>query len=100
MTAFNIVRARPKADRVQDFLEHNRTRDIGDHVGLIEMNLVDTGNGEFIYVGQWESMEALAAARPAMIRTLDGMRDMLEDLGHDLGVTDPRSGEAAVTRRP
>ncbi|MFD2058888.1 hypothetical protein ACFSQT_39175 [Mesorhizobium calcicola] len=37
-------------------------------------------------------MDNLAAARPQMIGLLDTMRDMLEDLGGDLGVTDPVSG--------
>jgi hypothetical protein len=43
-------------------------------------------------------MDALAAARPAMIATLDGFRDKLEDLGGGLGVTDPVSGEVIVDR--
>ncbi|MGX5831103.1 hypothetical protein [Mesorhizobium sp. 43Arga] len=37
-------------------------------------------------------MDSLVAARPQMIGLLDTMRDMLEDLGDDLGVTDPVSG--------
>ena len=41
-------------------------------------------------------MDALAAARPAMIATLDEFRDKLEDLGGGLGVTDPVSGEAVI----
>jgi hypothetical protein len=45
-------------------------------------------------------MEAMAAARPAMIATLDTFRDRLEDLGQGLGVTDPVSGEVVVERRP
>ena len=44
-------------------------------------------------------MDALAAARDAMVKTLDQFRDKLEDLGDDLGVTDPRSGEAVISRR-
>ena len=44
-------------------------------------------------------MEALVAARPAMIATLDEYRDKLEDLGRGLGVTDPVSGEAVLERR-
>ena len=43
-------------------------------------------------VGEWNDMDSLAAARPQMIGLLDTMRDMLEDLGGDLGVTDPVSG--------
>ena len=36
-------------------------------------------------------MDSMAAARPHMIATLDTFRDTLEDLGGDLGVTDPVS---------
>ncbi len=31
-----------------------------------------------------------------MIKSLDGMRSMLEDLGDDLGLTDPVSGEVTA----
>jgi len=31
-----------------------------------------------------------------MIASLDEVRDMLEDLGDGLGVTDPRSGEVVI----
>ena len=43
-------------------------------------------------------MDALAAARPAMIAMLDEFRGKLEDLGGGLGVTDPVSGEAVIER--
>ena len=42
-------------------------------------------------------MDALVAARSEMVATLDEIRDMLEDLGGDLGVTDPRTGEAVAS---
>lgn len=41
-------------------------------------------------------MDALAAARPNMIATLDIFRDTLEDLGGGLGVTDPVSGPVVL----
>ena len=41
-------------------------------------------------------MEALAAARPKMIATLDTFRNTLEDLGGGLGVTDPVSGPVVL----
>ena len=41
-------------------------------------------------------MEALAAARPNMIATLNSFRDTLKDLGGDLGVTDPVSGPVVL----
>jgi len=45
-------------------------------------------------------MEAMAAARPNMIATLDTFRDTLEDLGGGLGVTDPVSGEVVLELTP
>jgi hypothetical protein len=41
-------------------------------------------------------MESLAKARPNMIATLDTFRDMLEDLGGGLGVSDPVSGPVVL----
>jgi hypothetical protein len=46
--------------------------------------------------GEWTDMNALANARPGMIATLDTIRDTLEDLGGDLGVTDPVSGPVVL----
>ena len=42
-------------------------------------------------------MNSIVAARPQMIAQLDKVRPLLEDLGGGLGVTDPVSGEAAMT---
>ena len=98
MTAMNIVRCVVKADRVADFLALNEARMAEDkHPGQQSFNIVKTGDREYFWVGQWESMDALVAARPAMIATLDQVRDMLEDLGDGLGVTDPHSGEVVVS---
>ena len=44
-------------------------------------------------VGAWESEDAMVNARPAMIGNLDQMRDLLEEISPELGVTDPRSGK-------
>ena len=41
-------------------------------------------------------MNGIVASRPEMIKALDLQRDLLEDLGAGLGVTDPVSGEAVV----
>jgi len=38
----------------------------------------------------------LVAPRPKMIATLDSFRDTLEDLGGDLGVTDPAYGPVVL----
>jgi hypothetical protein len=41
-------------------------------------------------------MASIVAGRPEMIASLDRFRDMLEDLGGGLGVTDPVSGEVVA----
>src|SRR5262249_54854779 len=55
-----------------------------------------TGDSTFCALGEWEAFDNIVAARPTMIGFLDAMRDCLEDLGTELGVTDPVSGEAVV----
>ena len=44
-------------------------------------------------MGTWESEDSLVNARPAMISNLDKMREFLEEISPELGVTDPRSGK-------
>ncbi len=100
MSAMNVVRMRVKPGHERAYIDLHETRDLAGFEGMRSLNVVSTGDREFVFVGEWESMEALAAARPAMIATLDSFRDMLEDLGGDLGVTDPRSGEVVVSRAP
>ena len=96
MTAMNIVRFRTKPGREAEFVEAHRKAD-ARWDGFRGARLVRTGDRTFCIVGEWESMDKLAAARPGMISLLDGFRDMLEELGGDLGVTDPVSGEVVVT---
>jgi hypothetical protein len=62
--------------------------------------VVKSGERSFIVVAEWDSLEALAAARPAMIGNLDKLRPILEDLGGGRGVTEPWSGEVALHRKP
>jgi hypothetical protein len=95
MTAFNAVRFKVKAGREQDFLDAHR--DVGaDWPGLRHANIIETGAGGYCIVAEWESAEALAAARPQMIATLDSFRDTLEVLGEGRGLTDPVSGPVVM----
>jgi len=98
MTAMNIVRMRTKPGHEKAYLDLHRNRPLSDMAGLTALRIVKTGANEYVFVGEWTSMDALAAARPAMIATLDQFRDSLEVLGPDLGVTEPRSGEVVVSR--
>lgn len=95
MIAFNTVRFRVKPGREQEFLDAH-SASARDWPGLRRVNLIKTGEGGYAVIAEWDSMEALAAARPRMIATLDSFRDCLEDLGGGLGVTDPVSGPVVL----
>lgn len=96
MSAFNAVRFRVKPGREQDFVQAHRKAD-PKFGGFVRGALVKTGDRTFCFIGEWNSMTDIAAARPAMTALLDTFRDHLEDLGGGLGVTDPVSGEAVLT---
>ena len=95
MTAFNAVRFKVKPGREQEFLDaHKRVE--ANWPGLRHANMIKTGERTYCIIAEWSDMDALAAARPDMIRTLDSFRDTLEDLGGSLGVTDPVSGPVVL----
>ena len=95
-TAFNAVRFRVKPGREEAFIAAHRKVDAAKFKGARRVALFKTGERTYCIVGEWDDMDSMAAARPRMIATLDGFRDMLEDLGNGLGVTDPVSGEVVV----
>src|SRR5262245_24231861 len=95
MTAFNIVRFRVKPGSEQQFIdEHLAARP--DFKGFLGGHLVRTGDQTFCVIGEWRNFQSLADARPQMIAILDRFRHHLEDLGGNLGVTDPVSGEVVA----
>ena len=89
MTAFNAVRFKVKPGREDEFVEAHRAVD-RDWPGLRHVNLIQTGEQSYCIIGEWDSMDSLAAARPHMIATLDTFRDMLD------GDTDPVSGPVVL----
>jgi hypothetical protein len=95
MTAFNVVRFKVKPGNEQQFVDaHRKLRPA--FKGFLGGNLIKTGDQTFCFVGEWRTFQNIATARPQMIAFLDGFRDMLEDLGGGLGVTDPVSGQAVA----
>ena len=99
MAAFNVVRFRVKPGREEEFIEeHRKAR--AEMPGFRRGAVVATGDRTYCFIGEWDSMDSIAAARPQMIAILDRFRDTLEDLGGDLGVTDPVSGEVVAEVRP
>jgi hypothetical protein len=96
MTAFNAVRFRVKPGREQGFLDTHRKIAV-DWPGLKHVNLINTGDRTYCFIGEWADMDAIANARPKMIAILDTFREMLEDLGGGRGMTDPVSGPVVLT---
>jgi len=80
MTAFNVVRFRVKPGREEEFVAAHR-RMPGHFEGGRRFVLIKTGERSYCVVGEWESLQHMAAARPGMIAMLDTFRDTLEDLG-------------------
>lgn len=95
MTAFNVVRFRVKAGRDQEFIDRHRNA-ARNFAGFRKGSLVRTGDQTYCFIGEWNDMSDIVAARVQMIALLDTFRDTLEDLGSDLGVTDPVSGSVVL----
>ncbi len=95
MAAFNIVRFRVKPGRDQEFLDAHRKMN-RDFPGLKAINVIKTGDRSYCFVGEWNDMADIVAARPSMIGNLVSIRALLEDLGGGLGVTDPLSGQVVL----
>ena len=98
MTAFNVVRVRVKPGREDEFIDAHRTGHFKAAGGQRAV-LIKTGDRSYCLIGEWNRMESIVAARPAMAAFAARFRDILEDLGSGLGISDPVSGEAVVDRR-
>ena len=96
-TYSNVVRFIVKEGNENKFLEVFNTfvMQEGENYSI----LVNTSEREYVAVGAWESEDAMINARPAMIDNLDQMRDLLEEISPELGVTDPRSGKIVLEWR-
>lgn len=96
MTAMNVVHMRVKPGKEDEYIRIHKEIDSRALPGARSFSLVRSGERSFIVVAEWDSMEALAAARPAMIGNLEKLRPILEDLGGGRGLTEPWSGEVAL----
>ena len=96
MRAFNVVKFRVKPGREAEFIDAHQGL-AAKWTGLMSMNMIKTGDASYCLIGAWESMAAMASARPAMIAMLDTFRDTLVELGDGKGVTDAVSGEVVLS---
>ncbi len=100
MTAMNVVHMRVKPGMEAEFVRLHNDFDMKAMPGGRNFWLVKSGERSFVVVGEWDNFEALAAARSAMITSLDKLRPILEDLGGGRGVTEPWAGEVALHLKP
>ena len=87
----NCVRFVVKEGCVDDFITGFTDSDF-QPAGMLVSEMFQSDEREFVSFGVFESEDALVAARPEMIAFLDTIRDYLEEISPELGVTDPRSG--------
>ena len=92
----NIVRVKVKSSRREEYLRKIDDRPKFD--GMISAKYVETKPNEFFMLGEWNSEDDIAKARPKMIEFLDSLRHTLEELSPDLGVTDPHSGAVIIEK--
>ena len=85
----NVVRFKLKSDSVDKYFE---VIDKTSFEGMTQRYIAKNGDYDYCFVGIWESAEAIATQRPAMIAHLDEVRGFMEKLSPELGVTDPVSG--------
>jgi len=64
MTAYNMVRFKVKPGREKEFLDAHRHLK-RDFPGLRRGGLIKTGERAYGFVGEWDDLASLAAARPA-----------------------------------
>ena len=86
------VRFRVKTGQENAFIEAVKKFDVSQHPECISHQVIDAGNGRFQSYVVWENEDAIAAARPNLIKFLDTMRPTLAEISPELGVTDPISG--------
>ena len=88
-TFMNVVRFKLKTDCIEKYFE---IIDKTKFEGMTQRYIAKTGEYDYCFVGIWESAEAIASQRPAMITHLNEVRGLMEELSPELGVTDPVSG--------
>jgi hypothetical protein len=92
---FNVVKFKVKAGHETAFLDAHRDGR-ASWPGLTRGVIIKTGELAYCLIGEWESRDAMVAARPAMIATLDTFRSMLDEQSDGKGITDAVSGEVTL----
>ena len=92
----NIVRCKVKSSHREEYLK--TCDDRPKFEGNTSTKYVEIKPNEFFMIGEWNSEDDIANARPKMIEFLDTLRETLEELSPELGVTDPYSGTVVIEK--
>ena len=91
MTGFaSCVRCVVKPGNEEVFL--GKLKEFKLPTGALSHIAVSTGERSYCTFMTWQAQSDLVNARPEMIAFLDTIRDLLEEISPELGVTDPVSG--------
>ncbi|MEI8145952.1 MAG: DUF718 domain-containing protein [Alphaproteobacteria bacterium] len=96
MQMFNVVKFKVKSGQETAFLDAHRDGK-ASWPGLKRGEIIKTGDLAYCLIGEWDSRDAMVAARPAMIATLDTFRATLDDQSDGKGITDAVSGEVVLS---
>ena len=77
MAAYNVVRFKVKPGKEQEVMAVWKGSPMPKGAG--KGALIKTGDRTYCFVGEWDSMNSIVAARPEMIAQLDKVRPLLED---------------------
>jgi hypothetical protein len=94
MTGFiSTVRFLVKENSVCEFINRHNAPEGIDQAGIgLKQYVIRTGDGGFTWIGMFKSESAIAEARPHLIEQLDKIRDLLEEISSELGISDASSG--------
>jgi len=95
MEFMNVVRMTIKPGKFDEWKTQadQNVKTLGTLEGLLDLRYLKTGDNSICVVGRWESEDAIKAARPKMIASLDKFRHLLD------GDTDPVSGPVLISSR-
>ena len=93
----SVVKFKVKLGEEKNFIDSMKKFQMPD--GVIFRKVIELGDNCYCSVMEWVNEEALVNARPQMIAFLDTIRNILEKINEDLGVTDPTSGSLIIDQR-
>ena len=74
----SVVRFKVRSEQTAEFVSTWSNRSTAP--ARISLRLIQTGDCPFCGVSEWESEDSIAAARPDLIKFLDTIRPMLEEI--------------------